>query len=378
MRVAIITDERIARLGAGDWMQARQTCRAMRELAGVSVDHFLVDCQANTLRRTEESDNVPISRLRQYEVCHAIPAIRGVSALAGIAAHRGERSLLVASPIFWDSFAHRLICAYNDPQSWPVIFNFFANRVGLRRGTRDAYSLYDLLLFNSEAEVRSFRKRGPPLPNGVQIGVVPNGIEPLPAYAHACERPKQISSNEYIVYPGVFSPRKNQLGFICAMERSPRTVIFLGGALPSSEASARYYAKCRATAPDRYVFMGPVPHYSEEFFGALRHARVACLASSCETPGLALLEAAALGTRVVAPMEGSALEYFGAAAEYVNPLRPSSIRETVNLAWQRGRLSLSEMATIQLHPWIEIANSTVALYRAGLSARRIANCVRLP
>jgi glycosyltransferase involved in cell wall biosynthesis len=370
VRIAIITDERIASLGAGDWVQAYETYRAMRDL-GVVVEHLLLDCGSVGLRRAGEKETVSPSYLRQFDVLHVLPTIRVPSVLAQLVVHRSESSLLAGSPIFWDSFAHRLLCVYNQWESWPSVFGFMARRVGARNGVSVAYSAYDLLLLNSEAEAGCFRRCCSYALPRVRLAVVPNGLEPLPSYAHICARPERVPIGDYIVYPGVFAPRKNQLGFIRAMKDDPRRVVFLGGPLPSKEGE-HYYSRCRKAAPGHYVFLGAIAHYSEEFFGVLRHARVACLASSCETPGLALLEAAAVGTRVVAPVEGSAREYFGTAAEYVEPLRRNSIRAAVDRAWHRGRIAVSEIATIRLWPWIEIAKSTVGFYLEGLSAGRTA------
>ena len=131
----------------------------------------------------------------------------------------------------------------------------------------------------------------------------------------------------------------------------------------------QYYEQCRREADRDWVFLGQVTHKSTEFYQALRHARVACLASSCETPGIAILEATNLGVRPAITKEGGAIEYLGFDAEYFNPMDESAIRSAVERAWLRGRLSRESADALKRFTWEKAAEISLFYYFEGIKRR---------
>lgn len=73
-----------------------------------------------------------------------------------------------------------------------------------------------------------------------------------------------------------------------------------------------------------YIYLGPMDN-EEMLKSAYAACSVYALPSLCETPGIAALEAASQGAKIVITNEGCAEEYFGNKAEYVNPHDLSSI-----------------------------------------------------
>jgi glycosyltransferase involved in cell wall biosynthesis len=195
---------------------------------------------------------------------------------------------------------------------------------------------HDLFLTNSQAEITVLR-RDYHLRHEALVLSVPNACDLAPQASTTSDRSNGDSG--YLLYPGVFHARKNQLGFIAAMREFPYPVVFMGAPLATPECAA-YYGRCRDAAPKHWRFLGHVAHGGDEFRQIMSQARVACLASSCETPGLALLEAAAWGARPAMTREGCGGEYFGFDGEYFNPADKDDSQGAVMRAWRRGRLVL--------------------------------------
>ena len=98
----------------------------------------------------------------------------------------------------------------------------------------------------------------------------------------------------------------------------------------------------------------------------MRDARVVCLPSNCETPGIAGLEAAALGVRPVVPREGGTTQYYGWDAVYLDPLSETSIASSVEEAWRLGRLSVAQRGKYGDLNWSICAQKTLAAYKCCL------------
>ncbi|WP_244486839.1 glycosyltransferase [Aurantimonas sp. Leaf443] len=107
-------------------------------------------------------------------------------------------------------------------------------------------------------------------------------------------------------------PRKNQRGLVAAAKALGMPLVVMGHAR-----SPDYAAACWADGGDLVRYLGPIDHRSPLLRSAYAACSVFCLPSTLETPGLAALEAAAAGARLVVTAEGSTREYFGESAHYV-------------------------------------------------------------
>ncbi|MFK5947328.1 MAG: glycosyltransferase [Methylococcales bacterium] len=77
---------------------------------------------------------------------------------------------------------------------------------------------------------------------------------------------------------------------------------------------------------------------------AYQQCKLFALPSLCETPGIAALEAASQGTKIVITSEGAAPEYFGSKVTYVNPYELEDITEGL-----RSELHLNRDASLRKH-----------------------------
>lgn len=117
-----------------------------------------------------------------------------------------------------------------------------------------------------------------------------------------------------LVSVGAISPRKNTLSLVRAA-RAARVPIDVVGARP--RAGDAYAQRVLAEAPAWVRFVGPLPR--DQVLQRLAGTQGHVLPSFVETPGLATMEALALGTPAVAAATPVVQEYFGAAPRYVEP-----------------------------------------------------------
>lgn len=360
LQVALFTHQRTAELGAGDWVQARKTHEGLLSI-GASVEHIIYHLDDEVpLNGAVSLQEVP----DRFDVWHFVPGHPAPSHLARLHARR-KVPHLVCSPVYWDSATHRAVIARNTNVGFRrTVLAYYVKMcaLGALGHTRRALP-YDLYLPNSQAEIKVLL-RDYRINKDALLGAVPNAADPAPDTIEVA----LSRSREYLLYPALFAPRKNQLGFIRALRNSAYKVVFMGGPLPTSECE-RYFAECKDEAPSTWEFLGRVAHRSAAFYDVMRRARVACLASSCETPGIALIEAATLGVRPAITREGSAAEYFGFEAEYFEPLDFREIACAVSRAWNRGHLSAAAVLNIRQFTWATTATATLRMYEAVVANR---------
>jgi glycosyltransferase involved in cell wall biosynthesis len=114
-------------------------------------------------------------------------------------------------------------------------------------------------------------------------------------------------------------------------------------------------------------FHGKVPR--EPMLEMLGRCEVHALVSWCETAGIATLEAAAAGAKIVVADRGAEVEYFGEDAEYADPADPESIRAAVLRALARPRRSRGDSLDQRLRrlTWRQGAQDTLRAYHIALS-----------
>lgn len=117
-----------------------------------------------------------------------------------------------------------------------------------------------------------------------------------------------------VVCVGGIGPRKNQLALIRAAQHVKCRFIIVGQ--PSIGAGA-YAKQVFKEAPNNVEFEGQLDR--PNIFRVLRKSLVHCQPSFIETPGLASMEAAALGCNLVVSDVGPTREYFGDNAFFVDP-----------------------------------------------------------
>lgn len=132
---------------------------------------------------------------------------------------------------------------------------------------------------------------------------------------------KFAAQSKYVLNVANIEPRKNQLNFLKALKNFPDLQLITVGYVRDYE----YLDACLDEGGDQFRYLGPLPHDSDELKSAYAGCEFFALPSTLETPGLAALEAAASGAKLLITSEGSTREYFKDFPEYINPFDVSDI-----------------------------------------------------
>jgi glycosyltransferase involved in cell wall biosynthesis len=306
-------------------------------------------------------------RLDEADWLHLFGTVPSCLEMARVAKRLGVRVAL--SPISW----------YDPYSSWRLsrgiarklrgVAGWSLRRVWPRCPSwrRELIGLADLLLPNSEAEAGQLQRLFGA--NPARIAVVPNGVDARFADGDPELFRSHFGVCDFVLVPGRIEPRKNQLAVILALWGSGIPLVIAGD---RHLEHAEYDQRCRREGDAGVTFVGRLPHSSPLLAAAYAAARVVVLPSWFETPGLAALEGALAGAQVVVTRRGSAYEYFGDLARYVEPHDIMGIRTAVREAmFSRAGTALRQHVRSHFL-WANVAEQTLAAYQCLGETRRVA------
>lgn len=297
----------------------------------------------------------------------------------------GQTSIpIVLSPIFWFHTGHWFQEAAVKRPLWRAMLQILGRQnaqqvyetwqqVKFRRGPQGQALRHNLaiprqILPNSRAEARYLESisgsRGGLLS---RCTVVPNAVDRQlydPAPQPDSDFARRFNPRDFVLEVARIQSAKNQLGLIEALFDVPAPIVFAGQPSPYE---GEYVAACHALAEKRgrVYFTGPVP--PEKLPGIYALAAVHVLPSWRETPGLASLEAAASGCRVVTTSIGSTREYFGEQAWYCDPHDTRSIRRAVLQALDTPPSGSLRQRVLEQYTWEAAARATLQAYEKALA-----------
>ncbi|HTW83708.1 MAG TPA: glycosyltransferase [Candidatus Sulfotelmatobacter sp.] len=336
------------------------------------ADGAAVALRAAGLEVTISADREPDPR--GYDVAHLFGIFEPETQQPQIDALRRHGVPLVISPIWWDrsglfALGPRLIRVLNDrdPRRIERRIKRFQDderkltaRVGKgaeRRLARQAAMLAaaDVVVTASELEsfvcARGLRVVEPP------YVVAKYGLERDAFVPWATRRAG-------VVCVGRIERLKNQAMLLFALRDLDVDVTLVGRSYEDE-----YLAVTRRWATARTHFVDRLP--IDELRDLLARSAVHVLPSWADLPGMASLEAAAAGARIVVGNRGSEREYVDNEAEYADALDPAGIRAAVMRALERGPREPGDALEQRLRAtrWEDYAARVAAAYRLASSAR---------
>ncbi|MBC5825478.1 MAG: glycosyltransferase family 4 protein [Candidatus Eremiobacteraeota bacterium] len=138
----------------------------------------------------------------------------------------------------------------------------------------------------------------------------------------------------------------------------------------AGEAYDAYYLRlCRRWGGPDLQYTGLLSQ--AQLFQLFARSEIHAMPSWGETAGLASLEAAAGGAKLVVGNRGAEVEYFGDDAEYANPADPDSIRAAVMRAQARPAREAGDSLDRRIRrlSWRQAGGDTLLAYQAAISAR---------
>lgn len=340
MNVCIASYQSAMLLKGGPKTQILQTKKGLESL-GVNVTLF---------------DSWEELRKEQVDLVHLFGANIGTYHLAREIHKLGIP--LVVSPIFFSRHSVPFIRAAVTAQRIAG---------GVLRGTWTDYGLVadicswsKAVLPNTNGEARLLRA-GMGIP-GERITVVPNGVEERFRRATPDLFRTTYGIENFVLNVGHVGPgRKNVLRLIHALEKvnAPSVII---GRIEDND----YGRRCVAAAKrnPRLLLLDAIPNDADLLASAYAACDVFVLPSLFETPGIAALEAALAGAKIVVTKVGGTEEYFGDFAEYVEPTSWELIHHGIITALNKPKDGGLRDHVAGRFLWERVAELTLAAYRS--------------
>ncbi len=200
--------------------------------------------------------------------------------------------------------------------------------------------------------------------SGKKINVVPNGVEPRFEFGDPSLFKKKYGIENFILNVGHIGPaRKNVLQLIRALKLIDHPAVIIGKVSDTPDGK-----RCieEARQSKNITIIEGLSNDSEMLASAYAASSVFALPSLFETTGIAALEAALAGSRIVITPHGGTKDYFGTMAEYVEPDSVESIRSGIIRALNAPGTSALQSHVKQEFLWSIVAKKTLAVYQSVL------------
>jgi glycosyltransferase involved in cell wall biosynthesis len=229
-------------------------------------------------------------------------------------------------------------------------------RKGWRRCREEILAGARVVLPNSRSEAEflpaEFAESG-------RCRVVPNAIDP--EVCRAVRARVSGGPRSGVLSVGHFDVRKNQMLLIRALAGSDVPVTFVG---EGRFLQKPYYRWCRLRAGGNFRFLGRVS--KEKVLELMCGARVHVCPSRFETPGLANLEAAAMGANLVVPDCPPIREYFGDEVCYFSNGDAEGLKAVVLKALGTSAAPGLAERVLEMYTWDAVAKETLAAYEDAM------------
>jgi len=204
-------------------------------------------------------------------------------------------------------------------------------------------------------------------PDIKRVDVVKFGIDHVAAHADPDLFFKEYGIRDYVLCVGRLEARKNQLMVLKALQHEELPVVFVSGGVTYQQP---YEDLCRKfPRKGSTLFLGRLS--DEMLASCYLNARVFCLASWYELPGLVTIEAARFGCAVVATSWGTLQDYFpqGVGVHYCEPDDPNGIRDAILQGWNVPSPAFLQQQAEQF-TWEKSIEQLLKVYRGILDLHR--------
>ena len=339
MNVLMIAQQSIALVAGGPHVQVRQTARYLPE-HGINVEFF------------NPWDGIDRDRV---DLAHVFGANIMTYDIAVRLRHFGIP--FVVSSIFFTSHSPAFVrMARNFEMAARRVYSGVWTDYGLSSAV---CGMGSLVLPNSGAEAEQV-ERGLGI-EASRIRVVPNGVEDRFDRADPRMFIERYGVRDFILNVGhIGSPRKNVLSLIRALKSIDRPAVIIGKVHRNDYGDA---CLREAAANPRITIIEGLANDSEMLASAYAACDTFVLPSMYETPGIAALEAALAGAKVVITKHGGTVDYFHDMATYVDPSSIASITQGIETTLSRDANPALRQRMREHYLWQRVAEKTAGAYR---------------
>ena len=193
------------------------------------------------------------------------------------------------------------------------------------------------------------------------ITIIPNGVEKRFADADSGIFYKKYGIKDFILNVGhIGVMRKHTLSLIRALNKIDHPAVIIGRIFPSKESDI-----CMAESKKNknLTIITGIDHESPMLASAYAASSVFALPAMYETPGIAALEAAIAGAKIVITPHGVTKDYFKDMATYVDPYNISSIRNGIESTLNQNSDDKLKTHIITNFLWEKVAELTANIYQ---------------
>lgn len=197
-----------------------------------------------------------------------------------------------------------------------------------------------------------------------KVTMVPNGVDPHFEFGDPSLFKKKYGIEDFILNVGHIGPmRKNVLNLIRALKTIDHPAVIIGKVTDSP-----YAQQCleEAKQSKNIIIIPGTDNNSELLASAYAAANVFALPSLFETPGIAALEAALAGAKIVITPYGGTKDYFNSMATYVEPYSVESISNGIIASLNEKKNPALQQHIKQEFLWSRVAEKTLAVYKSVL------------
>jgi len=312
-----------------------------------------------------EKANVPVKlfdmwqdRIKPGDIFHVFGSVKEALGMMQTAKSKGAK--IVHCPIIWYNWQSSLAVPYPAKERLMAVVrqaakSFFS---AIPSERRSMMCLADRVLGGSQAEAEQIHRYF--LIPRDKTRVVTYGVDALYEQGNRSLFEEQFKLKDFILMVGRIEPRKNQLKLIRALKGSGKDLVIAGSPVSWHN---DYYEKCQRESDSRVHWIGPLEKDSALLRAAYAACNVFVLPSWFETPGLAAMEAALAGAKVVITREGATQEYFGREAAYVNPASEKDIRDKVLSACAAIKTDGLQRRMREKFLWADSAQQNLRVYQ---------------
>ncbi len=299
------------------------------------------------------------SRIEDYHVLHVFGSVKDCLGMVRVA---NSRKVKVAiTPIWWSDY-RRAFFAEGSLQSKVSLVARHTTKIlfpAFPSSRRELLRCADRVLPNSEMEKDQVARHFA-IPMD-KCRVVYNGVDAHFADADPSAFRKKIGADPFILGVGRIEPRKNQLNLIRAIKKlSGLKLVLIGDPVSGFES---YYAACLTEGKDQVTFVPSIAHDDPLLKSAYAACDLFVLQGWFETPGLAAMEAALAGARLVVTSGGSTREYFQDKVGYIDPANVSDIADKIRIWLNKPRDPSLQQRMLDHFTWDRVASDTIRCYQ---------------
>lgn len=190
--------------------------------------------------------------------------------------------------------------------------------------------------------------------------VIPNGVSEKFLHADPSLFIKEYGIKDFILNVGHIGPqRKNILALVKALNKIDYPSVIIGKTLQTGETDL---IKEELKKNKNITLINALPNNSELLASAYAACDTFVLPSLFETPGIAALEAALAGAKIVITPHGGTKDYFKDMAEYVDPFSIDSIKNGIEKSLNKSKNDELKNYVNENFLWEKIAERSMEVY----------------